>query len=274
VLAIPILAYNIIIFLISLIYLYLALTIDLDIIKGILISFTLLFLVILFKSYALFYISLIDMLLICCRYYNKKKLKINSKELLRILSLNLINICFSVYGLIKIIYYYPGRLYTQKQLPFTGIFLIELAPIACIMSIYLVLIVILLSINNQLSSGLTRGKVHIPILKTIAIITLIVLLIISVNAFIYFIIHNYPSKRFNGIFGENYLKDPIKQYYRGYKSFPDCMWFSATTFFTVGYGDMHPVGNIMYLLTMLEMISAYILGVFIVPILLIKVSCK
>ncbi|NLP29255.1 MAG: two pore domain potassium channel family protein [Clostridia bacterium] len=142
------------------------------------------------------------------------------------------------------------------------------------MSIYLVLIVILLSINNQLSSGLTRGKVHIPILKTIAIITLIVLLIISVNAFIYFIIHNYPSKRFNGIFGENYLKDPIKQYYRGYKSFPDCMWFSATTFFTVGYGDMHPVGNIMYLLTMLEMISAYILGVFIVPILLIKVSCK
>lgn len=227
-----------------------------------------------FKSYALFYISLIDMVLICYRYYNIKKLTIGSKELLRILFLNLINICCSVYGLIKIIYYYPGRLYTQKQVPFTGIFLIELAPIASIVSIYLVMIVILLSINNQLSYDSTRGKVHVPLLKTIILITLIVLLIILVNAFIYFIIHNYPSKRFNGIFGENYLKDPIKQYYRSYKSFSDCIWFSATTFFTVGYGDMHPVGNIMYLLSMLEMLSAYILGVIIVPTLLIKVSCK
>ncbi|NLM34374.1 MAG: two pore domain potassium channel family protein [Clostridiales bacterium] len=256
------------------IYVYLALTIDLDIKKGILINFTLLILVLKFKSYALFYISLIDMLLVCYRYYNKKKLKINSRELIGILALNFINICFSVYGLIKIIYYYPGRLYLQRQIPFTRIFLIELAPIASIASIYLVLLVLLLSINNQLSYGGTRGKVHIPLLKTIIMITLIVLLIILANAYIYFIIHNYPSKRFNGIFGENYLKDPIKQYYRGYKSFSDCMWFSATTFFTVGYGDMHPVGNIMYLLSMLEMISAYILGIIIVPILLFKVSCK
>ncbi|SCN26300.1 Ion channel [Clostridium sp. N3C] len=273
-LAIPIIAYYITILVISLIYVYLAFTIDLSPIKGIIISFTLLILLIKFKSYALFYINLIDMLLISYRYYNKKKLKINSMELLRILSLNLINIAFSVYGLIKIIYYYPGRLYIQRKLPFTRIFLIELAPIACIISIYLVLIVILLSINNKLSYGKTRGKVHIPLLQTILFITLIVLLIILINAFIYFIIHNYPSKRFNGIFGENYLKDPIKQYYRDYKSFSDCIWFSATTFFTVGYGDMHPVGNIMYLLSMLEMLSAYILGVIMIPILLIKVSCK
>jgi Trk-type K+ transport system membrane component len=104
------------------------------------------------------------------------------------------------------------------------------------------------------------------------VVIIIVLLIITANAVIYFVIHNYQYSEYNSIFDGNFLKDPIQYYYRNSKAFLDCVWFSGTTFFTVGYGDMHPVGNIMYLLTMMEMISAYILGIVIIPLLLFKVS--
>lgn len=149
--------------------------------------------------------------------------------------------------------------------------MIEVVPIFYIIMIYFVAVLLILSINNHLLVD-SKNEVQFIILKTTAAVILVVLIIIVVNAVIFFIIHNFPLSLTNGVFEGNFLKDPIKYYDRLAKPFSDCLWFSATTFFTVGYGDMHPVGNIMYLLSMMEMISAYSLGIIMVPILLFKIS--
>lgn len=212
-------------------------------------------------------------MIISYRYYNKKKKKIGSSELCCNFTLNLVNIFIFSYTLFKIVYYYPIKAFSQKHIPFTNIILIEFAPIAYMIMIYMVVIIFIVSVNNHLSAH-DKNNVQFTIIKTSAMVISIVMLIIISNSIVYFIIHNFPFRQFNGIFDGNFLKDPIKYYYRVSKPFSDCLWFSATTFFTVGYGDMHPVGNIMYFISVMEMISSYILGIIIIPILLFKVSRK
>ena len=205
------------------------------------------------------------------RYYHKKEDNINSHELMGIFIFNLINICFSIYALFQMVYYHAATLGIQKYIPFTKISLVEATPIAYMLMIYSVILILILAINNYLSININNNA-QLIVVKVAVAVTLLILLIISVNAVIYFIIHNLPLTVSNGIFYGNFLKDPIKYFYRSPKPFSDCLWFSATTFFTVGYGDMHPVGNIMYLLSILQMISAYILGIIMIPILLCRVS--
>ncbi|WP_186430690.1 ion channel [Clostridium sp. BSD9I1] len=257
---------------ISLLCFCLAYLIDVNIISGVVVNLFCSVLILLLRSYALFYVSLAATLIISYRYYNKRK-KIGSNELVSIFALNLINIAISSYILFRIVYYYPIKFFMQKYIIFTNIVLIEDAPIAYMIMIYMVIIILILSINNHMSIQY-KNNVQLTIMKTSVTFISIVLLIIVANAIVYFIIHNFPSSQLNGIFDGNFLKDPIKYYYRVAKPFSDCLWFSATTFFTVGYGDMHPVGNIMYFTSIMEMISAYILGIIIIPILLFKVSSK
>jgi hypothetical protein len=256
---------------ISLLYVYIACFIKINIISGVLLNFCCLILVIYFRSYSLFYVSLMVVLIISYRYYNKKKIRIGPRELLSIFALSLMDIAFSVYAAFHMLYYYPLRFSALMYRTFTNINFIEAAPVVYIIMIYSVTIILILSIHKHLSID-NKYDIQPAIIKiTIAAIS-IVFLIITVNAGIYFIIHNFPSSQLKGIFEGNFLKDPIKYYYRLPKHFSDCLWFSATTFFTVGYGDMHPVGNIMYLLTMMEMVSAYALGIIMIPVLLLKVS--
>lgn len=230
-------------------------------------------LVFLFKSYWLFYINLIIMIIVSYKYYHKKRHRINSSELVHIFVFNLMNICFSIYALFQMVYNHAANLGMQKYIPFTSISLVEATPIAYVIMLYSVVVILILSINNHLAIPNNSNKnPQLIVLKVAVAVTLLVLLIITINAVIYFIIHNLPLKHANGIFDGNFLKDPIKYFYRSPKPFSDCLWFSATTFFTVGYGDMHPVGNIMYLLSILQMISAYILGIIMIPILLCRVS--
>lgn len=212
-------------------------------------------------------------MIISYRYYNKKKKKIDHNELCCTFTLNLINIFISSYTLFKIVYYYPIKVFIQEYISFVEIALIEFIPIAYMIMIYTVVIIFILSVNNHLSVH-DKNNVQFTIIKTSAMVISIVILIIAANAIVYFIIHNFPFSQLNCIFDGNFLKDPINHYYRVPKPFSDCLWFSATTFFTVGYGDMHPVGNIMYFISIMEMISAYILGIIIIPILLFKVSRK
>jgi hypothetical protein len=204
-------------------------------------------------------------------YYNKNKSKVTSVEILRIFMLNLVNISIATYGIIKIMHLCADKSIIQKNIPFTNISLIELTPIIYISVIYLVVILLILAINSNLSLNLESNINFIMVKTTITVIS-IVLIIIFINAILYFIVHNFPEATANSHFAGNFLKDAIKSNYKLPKAFADCLWFSATTFFTVGYGDMHPVGNIMYLLSMMEMISAYILGIIMVPFLLFKVS--
>jgi voltage-gated potassium channel len=268
---ITITVYKLIIGAISLLYVYEAYFVKVNIISGILLNLFCLILVIYFRSYSLFYVSLMVLLIISCRYYNKKKSRIGHKELLSIFAVSLIEIAFSVYAIFQMLYYYPLRFPSQAYKIFISIIFVETIPVVYMIIIYTVIIILILSIHKHLSIG-NKYNVQPTIIKiTIAAIA-IVFIIIAVNAVIYFIIHNFPSSQLKGIFDGNFLKDPIKYYYRLPKHFSDCLWFSATTFFTVGYGDMHPVGNIMYLLTMMEMVSAYALGIIMIPVLLLKIS--
>lgn len=256
---------------ISLLYFYIACIIKVNLLSGILVNLFCSILVIFFRSYSLFYTSLIILLITSYRYYSKKKKRIDFSKLLSIFVLNLINIIFSVYAVFQMIYYYPAKYSILMYMPFANISLIEAAPIVYIIMIYFLIIILILSIHSHLLIDEKNNMQHTIIKITVSIIS-IVMLVVVVNAFIYYIIHNFPMSQTNTIFDGNFLKDPVKYYYRSPKPFSDCLWFSATTFFTVGYGDMHPVGNIMYLLSMMEMVSAYVLGIIIIPIILFKVS--
>lgn len=214
--------------------------------------------------------SLIVLLIISYRHYNKYKFRIDVKKLFEIFQLNLINIYISTYALFKIIYYYPLKDSARRYISTMNILIIEFTPVLYMTIVYFISLILVLSVYNHLSVSI-KGDIHITMIKTITAVISVVLLIIIVNAVIFFIIHNYPQNQYNVIFDGNFLKDSIKPNYKLTKAFPDCLWFSATTFFTVGYGDMNPIGNIMYLISVMEMISAYILGIIMVPILLFKV---
>jgi voltage-gated potassium channel len=264
--------HKIIILLIIILYLYGACLINANIVNCLFVSISCFALVILLRSYSLFYLALIVLFIISCRYYSRN-IKIGPDELLSIFALNLINIFFSLYTLLQLMYYYPLQLTIYKQVSFEKKSMIKVLPVVYMLIIYLVIIVLILAVSKYLSLSSEDG-LQFTILKTTAAVISIVILIIVVNGFIYFIIHNFPTNRISGVFDGNLLKDPVKYFYRSAKFFSDCLWFSATTFFTVGYGDMHPVGNIMYMLSVLEMVSAYILGIIIVPILVCRVSSK
>jgi voltage-gated potassium channel len=249
---------------------YIAWSLELNFIIGLLVNLSCIIIMLMMKSYTLFYASLIVVVIVSARYYSKIKSIKSSRELSKVFLFNLINICFSIYGLFQIIYYHSTRLELQRSLSFGWVLLVETAPVAYMFMIYSVVVVLVVSVNNYLSFN--SGIAHIIIIKTAVSITMVVLLIVVMNAVIYYLIHNFALIANNGLFAGNFLKDPIKFFYRSSKPFSDFLWFSATTFFTVGYGDMHPVGNIMYLLSTLEMISAYILGIVMIPILLFKVT--
>lgn len=226
-----------------------------------------------FKSYALLYTSLLCLFIISFKYYTVSKHKVDSVKLLKIFMMNFINITISIYGIIQVVFIYSAKCNVQKYIPLTKISIIEIVPIAYILFIYFVIIILILSINSNLSTY-SKSDIQHAMLKTMATIFLVVLIIIIINAVLFFIIHNFPMNNIFSPFAGNFLRDPIKVNYKLPKAFIDCLWFSATTFFTVGYGDMHPVGNIMYLVSTMEMISAYILGMIMLPILLLKISNK
>lgn len=227
----------------------------------------------LFKSYALLYTSVIVLCIISFRYYVVSRNRVSTMKLFEIFALNFINISISAYGMIELVYRYAWKSNIQKCIPLTRISVIELAPIIYLVSIYFIIIILVLSINNNLTIG-TESDIHFTIIKTMITIISVVLIILFVNAILYFLIHNFPIRHPDSPFAGNFLKDAIKSNYKQPKAFIDCFWFSATTFFTVGYGDMHPVGNIMYLISTMEMVSSYILGMIMVPILLLKISNK
>lgn len=211
------------------------------------------------------------MFIISFKYYAASKNRVSSMKLLKIFMMNFINIAISVYGLFQILYSYVSKSSIQKYIPLTKISIMELAPIVYMTFVYFVIIILVLSINSNLTMG-SKSDIHFTIIKTMATIISVVLVILFVNAILYFLVHNFPINHPNSPFAGNYLKDAIKSNYKLPKAFIDCLWFSAATFFTVGYGDMHPVGNIMYLLSTMEMISAYVLGMIMVPISLLKIS--
>lgn len=258
---------------ICILYLFLSTQVKINIVRGILICLCGFALTVFFKSYTLLYTSLLCLFIISFKYFTVNKDRVNSVKLLKIFVMNLINIFISISGMIQIVYFYSAKTDIQKYIPLTKISIIELTPIFYMLFIYFVIIILVLSINSNLNIYY-EGDINHAMIKTMTTIFSVVLIIIFVNAILYFIIHNCPMNNLNSPFAGNFLRDPIKTNYNLHKAFIDCLWFSATTFFTVGYGDMHPVGNIMYLISTMEMISAYILGMIMLPILLLKISNK
>lgn len=98
------------------------------------------------------------------------------------------------------------------------------------------------------------------VLFTINILVVVLIIIIS-YAFIYYIINNLPSTMALDLKG-NFLDSGHR------KKLGECIYFSAVTFFTVGYGDMIPKGLFLCGIVVLEMITSYLLGIISIPILL------
>ncbi|WP_242845815.1 potassium channel family protein [Clostridium haemolyticum] len=86
-------------------------------------------------------------------------------------------------------------------------------------------------------------------------------LVIIAYGFIYYIINNLPTDIVLDLKG-NFMDDGRK------KTFGECIYFSAVTFFTVGFGDMIPRGVFFLGIILLEMITSYLLTIISIPIFL------
>ncbi|MPN57283.1 hypothetical protein SDC9_204977 [bioreactor metagenome] len=77
----------------------------------------------------------------------------------------------------------------------------------------------------------------------------------------YYIINNLSSNMTIDLKG-NFLDGGVK------RRFGECIYFSAVTFFSVGYGDIVPKGIFFCSIVILEMITSYLIGIVSIPILL------
>lgn len=92
-------------------------------------------------------------------------------------------------------------------------------------------------------------------------ILFVILIVISAYGFMYYIINNIPSNMTLDLKG-NFLDSGVK------RRFGECIYFSAVTFFSVGYGDIVPKGLFFCSIVILEMITSYLIGIVSIPILL------
>lgn len=88
-----------------------------------------------------------------------------------------------------------------------------------------------------------------------------ILLVITAYGLMYYIINNLPDSIAIDLKG-NFMDDGRR------KSFGECVYFSAVTFFTVGFGDMIPNGMFFLGVIVLEMITSYLLTIISIPIFL------
>lgn len=92
-------------------------------------------------------------------------------------------------------------------------------------------------------------------------IIIIVLIVLCFYGFIYYIINNLPPSIALDL-KDNFMDNGAR------KSFGECLYFSAVTFFTVGYGDMVPNGMFFFSIVLLEMTTSYLLTIISIPLLL------
>ena len=92
-------------------------------------------------------------------------------------------------------------------------------------------------------------------------ILFIVLIVIFTYGFIYYIINNLPSSIAVDLEG-NFFDNGTQ------RKFGECIYFSAVTFFSVGYGDIVPKGLFFCSIVILEMLTSYLIGIVSIPILL------
>jgi len=133
-----------------------------------------------------------------------------------------------------------------------------------LLTIILISLPIFLYIMINIVKDLNSNKV----VNRIDILTILVLFIVANSIFgniYYFLYLRYPNT-FKGI---NNLKGTGDKYFftRKYQTF---IYFSFTTFFTVGYGDISPHSNICRMISVIEYIISFFLTTFIFSIFLTK----
>ncbi|AYF54865.1 Ion channel family protein [Clostridium novyi] len=116
------------------------------------------------------------------------------------------------------------------------------------------------SFNNN-SSSIKKYIYNNKFAFFLIIIIFSISLVIIAYGFIYYIINNLPTDIALDLKG-NFMDDGRK------KTFGECIYFSAVTFFTVGFGDMIPRGVFFLGIILLEMITSYLLTIISIPIFL------
>lgn len=92
-------------------------------------------------------------------------------------------------------------------------------------------------------------------------ILFVILIVIFTYGFMYFTINNLPSSIALDLEG-NFLDNGSE------RKLGECIYFSAVTFFSVGYGDIVPKGLFFCSIVILEMLTSYLIGIVSIPILL------
>ena len=106
------------------------------------------------------------------------------------------------------------------------------------------------------------------IVNKIDILTIFILFIVTNSIFgnIYYFLYLINPKTFKGL---NNFKEKNEKYFftRKYATF---FYFSFTTFFTVGYGDISPHSNLCRIISVIEFIVSFFLTTFIFSVFLTK----
>lgn len=124
-----------------------------------------------------------------------------------------------------------------------------------------IIIKYLIRFDNFINSIYLKLKVITPIILAILIITLTLLSYASIY------------KNINKVFVDDdsigitqINKEELDEY--------DYFYFSSVTYFTIGYGDIIPVGSIVKTTTITEMIIAFIINISFVPIIITVLLTK
>lgn len=133
---------------------------------------------------------------------------------------------------------------------------VELLTVILPMMMFVALVANLFMVIKDFYSTVDKESKGFALLKLVYVIGAFLLLIFT-------IVMSYAH-----IYNNIYMNNPDAFYISTKGTFSD-LYFSATTYFTVGYGDITPVSNIARMVSLSEMVFGYLTTCLILPTLLV-----
>ncbi|ABK61079.1 potassium channel family protein [Clostridium novyi] len=171
----------------------------------------------------------------------------------------MLGIISALYGLLTSITLYNGKpIYLKKPIIFSLLF-ISLLLVLMLYNMYFIW-------KDVNSYNKNKNSIKNYIYKNrfsffLFVIIFSISLVIFSYGFIYYIINNLPPSIALDL-KDNFMDNGER------KSFAECVYFSAVTFFTVGFGDIVPRGIFFLGIILLEMTTSYLLTIISIPIFL------
>ncbi len=143
-----------------------------------------------------------------------------------------------------------------------------LAPLHRLNTVMIVVLSLLMGLGAAMLYLSTRSRVVSIALFGLGCVLLVALIIVSFAFFYSNLVVTFSHENEGFRFPEDYDarrwrssidgRDRLVRHY--------CLYYSAITYFTVGYGDMHPLSDTIRLLSSLEAMLGYLVSIFIVTV--------